>query len=356
MKKITLLIALIPLFCISQTINKSMFFDGIDREYIVYVPANYDGSKDVPIMFNFHGGAGFASDFILANDMRPIADTAGFIAVYPQGAFDYEGAEDGNAPSTSWLHKAPTTHNDVNFIAAIIDTLSTEYLIDADRVYACGYSEGGIFSYELGCRLNDRIASFVSVSGSMMVDSFREEYYGLGLCNPIHPTAIMLIPGTQDESFHSTYDGFQPYYMSVDEITSYWSGYNNTDENPMIESVANTNPTDGSTVERKTWSNGENCVSVVELKVNGGGHDWPGVFGNMDISATNEIWNFVSKYNRQGLIDCETVSLKETIANANRELVKIINILGQEVKFRNIKNGEILFKIYDDGSVEKCVK
>lgn len=72
--------------------------------------------------------------------------------------------------------------------------------------------------------------------------------------------------------------------------------------------------------------------------------------------TSNEIWNFVSKYNRQGLIDCETVSLKETIAHANRELVKIINILGQEVKFRNIENGEILFKIYDNGSVEKLFK
>ena len=174
-------------------------------------------------------------------------------------------------------------------------------------MYACGYSEGGIFSYELGCRLNDRIASFVSVSGSMMVDSFREEYYGLGLCNPIHPTAIMLIPGTQDESFHSTYDGFQPYYMSVDEITSYWSGYNNTDENPMIESVANTNPTDGSTVERKLWLNGDNCVSVQELKVVNGDHDWPGSFGNMDINASEEIWNFVSQFNLEGQIGCNYI-------------------------------------------------
>lgn len=354
MKKLILLIALIPLCCISQTINKSMFFDGIEREYIVYIPSSYDGSNNVPVMFNFHGGAGFASDYMLVNDMRPIADTAEFIAIYPQGAVDYEGADDGSTPSTSWLHKAPTTHNDVNFIAAIIDTLSAEYLIDEDRVYACGYSEGAIFSYELGCRLNDRIASFVAVSGSMIVDSFREEYYGLGLCNPIHPTAVMLIPGTQDDSFHSTYDGFQPYYMSVDEITSYWSDYNATDVNPTIESVENTNPNDGSTVERKTWSNGTNCVSVVELKVNGGGHDWPGTFGNMDISATEEIWNFVSKYNRQGLVNCETVSLNETISNSNRKLVKVIDLFGRTVNFNSYSN-QLLFYLYDDGTIQKKI-
>ena len=58
----------------------------------------------------------------------------------------------------------------MNFIEAIIDTLSTEFNVNNDRVYACGYSEGGIFSYELGCRLNNRIAAFGSVSGSMLTD------------------------------------------------------------------------------------------------------------------------------------------------------------------------------------------
>ena len=142
--------------------------------------------------------------------------------------------------------------------------------------------------------------------------------------------------------------------MSVDEITSYWSVYNATDVNPTIESVENINPNDGSTVERKTWSNGTNCVSVVELKVNGGGHDWPGTFGNMDISATEEIWNFVSKYNRQGLIDCEIVSLNETISDSKRKLIKVIDIFGRTVNF-NSYNNQLLFYIYDDGTIQKKI-
>ena len=127
------------------------------------------------------------------------------------------------------MHKAPTTHNDINFIEAIIDTLRNQYNIDNDRVYACGYSEGGIFSYELGCRLNNRIAALSSVS-SMLVDAFRVSYYNLGNCLPVRPTAILLIPGTMDSSPHSNYNGFQPYYMSVSEITTYWTNHNNTDQ------------------------------------------------------------------------------------------------------------------------------
>jgi len=97
-------------------------------------------------------------------------------------------------------------------------------------------------------------------------------------------------------------------------------------------------------------------VSVEELKVHDGGHDWPGAFGNMDILADEEIWNFVSKHNIDGLIDCESLSIIEEKLNKNtKELIKTINLLGQEVKYRNSENGEILFKIYDDGSVEKCL-
>ena len=346
-KKILLLFLFIPLFGIAQQqINKTMIYDGNAREYIVYIPASYDGSTSYPLLFSFHGGGGTSSDFINTNDMRPIADTAGFIAIYPQAAID---PDDG---SFSWLHKAPTTHNDIFFIEAIIDSLSTQYMIDNNRVYACGYSEGGIFSYELGCRLNNRIAAFSSVSGSMLVDAFRDSYYDLGFCSPVHPTAVLLIPGTNDMSPHSTYSGFQPYYMSADEITTYWSNYNNTDINPIISQLPNINTFDGSTVERRVWENGDNCVRVEELKVIGGDHDWPGTWGNMDISASVEVWNFVSKFDINGLIDCNTTSNQEINNFHNRKTLATTDILGRNTKV--LKNIPLLH-IYDDGTVEKKI-
>ncbi len=348
MKKLLIILVLcLSLFTSAQQqITKTMIHDGILRDYIVYIPASYDGSNAYPLLFSFHGGGGTSSDFINTNDMRPIADTAGFIAIYPQAAID---PDDG---SFSWLHKAPTTHNDIFFIEAIIDTLITQYMIDNNRVYACGYSEGGIFSYELGCRLNNRIAAFSSVSGSMLDDAFRDSYYNLGFCSPVHPTAVLLIPGTNDMSPHSTYSGFQPYYMSADEITTYWSNYNNTDINPIISQLPNINTSDGSTVERRVWENGDNCVRVEELKVIGGDHDWPGSWGNMDISASNEIWSFVSKFNMNGLIDCNTSSNYEINDFQNRKILAITDMLGRNIK--ELKNTP-LFYLYDDGSVEKKI-
>ena len=325
-------------FYCQQQINKTLFFDGQNRSYIIYIPASYDGTTDYSLLFSFHGGGGTASSFIFTNDMRPLADTAAFIAVYPQAAVD---PTDG---SNSWLHKAPTTHNDVNFIGAIIDTLRNQYSIDNDRVYACGYSEGGIFSYELGCRLNNRIAAFSAVSGSMLVDAFRVSYYNLGNCSPVHPTAILLIPGTLDSSPHSTYTGFQPYYMSVSEITTYWTNYNNTDLNPIVTQLPNSNAADGSTVEKRVWENGDNCVAVQELKVINGGHDWPGISGNMDINASEEIWKFVSQYDINGLINCGNTTVSE---KNKTEFELFPNPSSKFIKLKNIHENNMNYAIYN---------
>ena len=155
----------------------------------------------------------------------------------------------------------------------------------------------------------------------MLEDSFRNSYYDLDSCSPVHPTAVLLIPGTADSNPHSSYNGFPPYYMSVEEITTYWSNYNNTDINPIINQLPNTNLFDGSYVEQRIWENGDNCSRIEELKVIGGDHDWPGAFGNMDIDASSRIWDFVSQFNINGLIECESLSTNQQINKKNEYFI-----------------------------------
>ena len=86
-----------------------------------------------------------------------------------------------------------------------------------------------------------------------------------------------------------------------------------------------------------------------------GGHDWPGTFGNMDINATEEIWNFVSQYTTEGLINCEPLSTNEqNQVTQKRELVKVLDVLGRTVVPAENKN-QILLYIFNDGSVEKRI-
>ena len=285
----------------AQTLlNQTMVHDGYNREYAIYIPASYDGNQEVPLLFNFHGGGGYIADYMSAVDMRPIADTANFLLVYPQAVPD-----PGNGGSTSWMHKAPTTFDDVPFVEAMIEAIASEYMIDNNRVYVCGYSLGGEFTYELACSLNNRIAAAGAVARTMQGETFNN-------CAPQHPTGVLTILGTSDaiSDYNGiTFNGIQ-YYISAAETHQYWATANNCAANPTMTTIPNTNTSDGSTVERYTWADASGCAYVEHLKVINGGHDWPGAFGNMDIDASQEIWSFVSRYNISGLIGCGTNSIE----------------------------------------------
>ena len=110
MKKILLLL-IIPFLSVSQQLNtETIFYDGHNREYIIYVPQSYSSSNPTPVLFSFHGGSGYANYFMnYEADFRPIADTANFILVYPQAL---EDPNDGN--STNWLHKDPSYYINPN--------------------------------------------------------------------------------------------------------------------------------------------------------------------------------------------------------------------------------------------------
>ncbi len=287
-----------------QLLNKTLLHDGLTRMYSVYIPASYQEGSTVPLLFNFHGGAGDIASQISISDMRPIADTAGFILVYPQALPDPNG---GGA--IAWTHKAPSTVDDIFFVEAMIDTLAAEYSIAEDRVYACGYSNGGEFSFELACRLSHRIAAIGVVARSMFIET-------LNNCAPDHPTAVVTIHGSKDDYEGITFGGIT-YYPSLETVNNYWRDFNHITDNPIITDLPNVNTADGSTVEHYAWNNGDGCVSVEHFKVINGGHDWPGSFGNMDIDASLEIWNFVSRFDSNGLISCQTTSVQEAIPQEN---------------------------------------
>ncbi len=305
-------------------INQTILFDGNEREYELYIPSSYSENSLSPLMFNFHGGSDFTYDQIQQSDMRDLADENNFILVYPQA---YPDPNDGG--STNWIHKGDTDHDDIYFIDALISELSAQYQIDLERVYACGYSLGGEFVYELLCRLSNKIAAGVVVARTM-------GQYQYETCSPQHPTPIMTILGTEDFYEGIEYMG-EVIYISADETHQFWTEYNNTNYNPIEIEISDVNTNDGSTVTKRLWENGDACVSVVEYRVNGGGHEWPGYNGNMDINSDNEIWEFVSAFNVDGLIsDCNLSVTDEEqniiiSPNPTRSIITINNLSGKSI-------------------------
>jgi polyhydroxybutyrate depolymerase len=314
----------------SQTfISQNIQHDGLTREYSIYVPASYDGTTDFPLLFNLHGGGGTNSVWQAASDMRPIADTADFILVYPQARPD---PSDGN--SFNWIPKVPGTFDDVPFFSSLIDTIASNYQIDQNRIYACGYSLGGDMTFELGCKLNNRIAAIAPVARTMQANPN-------SFCSPLHPTGVLTILGTDDlvSPYNGIVFGGIEYYISAAATHRYWVTHNNCDTTATISTVS-------PSVERYTWSTASGCAYVEELKVIGGGHDWPGSFGNMTIDANIEIWQFVSRYDINGLIGCITTSIYEN--NGQTDNYKVFpNPFNQEltIEVKSAQSND--FRIYN---------
>ena len=266
--------------CVENANAEILIHNDEEREYILYIPNTYDGTTSVPVLLNFHGFGGSATDFMNETNMQSIADAENFILVYPQGTC-LDGSPHWNASLPSADNKSPA--DDFGFIEVLIDELSTNYNIDLERIYACGYSNGGMFSYGLACHKSDLIAAIGSVSGTMLDFD----------CTSSHPTALINI--------HDTNDGVLPYngssdYSSVQDALDHWTTFNNTDTTP----IANTENDNGTIIEHYAYMNGDSSVSVEHYKVIEGNHIWFD-FNYQGTNSNQLIWNFLSKYDVNGL-------------------------------------------------------
>ncbi|HET6990364.1 MAG TPA: T9SS type A sorting domain-containing protein [Bacteroidia bacterium] len=270
----------------SQTlVNASFMNQARVRTYSVYIPAIYNSSVSVPLVLNLHGYGSNNSQQMAYGDFRPIADTADFIIVCPNGTLD-----PSNTPYWNCFD-VPGGPNDVTFISALIDTISAHYNIDPDRIYSTGMSNGGYMSYELASQLSYRLTAIASVAGDML-------YGHMNACHPLHPFPIMQIHGTSDGTV--AYSG-DTYSEPIDTLVKFWVDFNHCNPTPTLTNLPDIDTSDMCTADHYVYSGGDSATTVEFYKINGGGHSWPGApvninITNMDFSASVEIWRFFRQY------------------------------------------------------------
>jgi polyhydroxybutyrate depolymerase len=254
--------------------TKQIEVNGTTREYIIYIPETYTGNTSLPLLLSFHGLTSNMDFNYGYTKFDELAESENFIAVYPNGL------------SNRWT-LTNNDNDDVDFVEALLDEVEEAYNIKSSRIYFTGMSMGGIFSFHLACRLSDRIAAVASVTGTM---------YQLAInnCSPSKPMPVLQIHGTDDGIVD---------YSTVAGLLDFWTSHNNTDNTPVISTIPDTDTEDDSTVERFEYLNGDQGVEVHHLKITGGGHDWPGFRGNMDINASEEVWNFVKDFDLDGKME-----------------------------------------------------
>jgi len=344
LKSVVLIIILSFSILYSQTIVYDGFkFEDVDRDYIVFLPQNF--GPDMPVVFNFHGGleqyqAQWHMEYTLMND---VADTAGFIVVYPYSIVPYW--------NVNVFGSLEPEVDDIGFISALIDTLRAKYDIDLNRVYCAGGFLGGTMAHHVISQIGYRFAAGAAVIAPLGT-------YTAAHWNLTRPIPILMCYGTHDPEL--PWDGSREGFTSPEFNLDFWIQKNGCTLPADTISLPDIVISDSCTVERISLKSCDENAEILFYKVINGGHSWPGAccdyewgdFTNRDININVEIWNFVKRFQLIPMAYAKNVSLHSTYIEPGTDTLRIKTVVDNP----NENNLSVLalLESWDGGFSDSC--
>ena len=270
-----------PAICIGRSAQPldavwTLTVDGRVRTARVHVPASYDPARPTPLVLDFHGYSMTGQTQEALTRLPAKSDAAGFVTVAPDGTGAVLGWNAGACCGTA----ASTGVDDVGFVDALLAELDARLCLDARRVYATGFSNGGFLSHRLACERADVFAAIAPVSGVL----------GVACTAPTRPVPVLHI--------HGTADTIVPYagspglgFASVDSTIAGWVA-----RNGCAATATEVFAQGDARCERYSGCTGGADVELCTITA--GGHTWPsggpfpGGYQSTDLAATDVIWDF----------------------------------------------------------------
>lgn len=271
----------------------SMTIDGLNRTYRVYRPAGL--AKSAPLVMVLHGAFGTGKQAEGSYGWDAEADTGKFLVVYPDGTNRTWDAD------PDCCGKAAANHvDDVAFLSKLATSFGS--LVDANKIFATGISNGSLMSYRLAC--DTKIFAAIGPDSGTMINP----------CPDPAPISIIHIHGTADKTI--------PYTGGPGKRDNQGAGARipiKIDGPPIPDLIATWRKTDDcgtpkSTTAGAVTTSTATCPDgkVVELiTINGAGHQWPGAKSepvaqkllgldapSTALQATPTIWKFFATKSR----------------------------------------------------------
>lgn len=235
-------------------VHRRLDVGGMDRTYRLYTPPDAEDAGPVPLVVALHGSGNSVDSLVDASELDQSADAGGFIVAYPA------------AVGISWNGGFCCTSGrgdpaaDVRFIDQLVSDVVASRRIDEARVYAVGFSAGGMMAYRLACDLAGRFAGVGVIAASMALDD----------CRPSRPVSVVAVHGTADDVvpyLGGRIDGGAtkpaPPAMAVAER---WAALDACPGPPATEVRG--------PVSTATWAGCGGSTSVRLVTVDAGGHNW----------------------------------------------------------------------------------
>ena len=256
------------------------------REIHVYAPSGL--KENSPLLISCHGMDQDPNYQQSNTHWEAVADTAGFVVVYPRGGTGMSTWDISGDKDTKWMLE-------------IIDQMYSDYKIDKKRVYLSGFSMGGMFTYHSMSKIADKIAAFAPTSGTNV----------MGASKAMRPVPIIHPHGTNDDVLqYSQVEGFLKNYRDQFNCPS------------QAQEEKNYPNAENSGATMYTWGPCDKGVYIKHLKLPGRGHS-P---SKADVS---DIWNFVKQWNVDGKIGEGSVeSSSSEVASSSSEAKSSSSVVG----------------------------
>ena len=163
--------------------NEAVAVDGGIRRYRLVVPRTVNLAKPAPLVVAFHGMLMDDKDWMPGyTRLSETAERHGFVLAYP------------NAAGGAWGLWPRKIVDDIAFFDALLARLTSDYRIDADRIYVLGMSNGGYFAHLLAKERSHKIAAVAAHSGLLGLQT-------LGGVNAERKFPVLIVHGTHDWIF-----------------------------------------------------------------------------------------------------------------------------------------------------------
>ena len=286
---------------------RTLEHQGVARHYYVH-NIEAAAAAPAPLVVSLHGYRGKEQALaerdrlseIAWESLSRVADRDGFIVAYPHAWLGqwslFEGLEkialeDGR------------TVDDVGFVFAMVARLIDEGLADPERVYLTGFSNGANMSYRLLCSADAPFAAAAAAGGAMF-QPHRDA------CAAATPTPLLVVAGTND---WMSYDGWlfpTGRELSISETLEHFRMLHGC-TGQTADLLFDRDTEDESRVREIVWTGCKIENAVKLLRVEGGGHNWPGYESfpdewrewagvhNRDIESAEEVWAFLRQFERR---------------------------------------------------------
>ncbi|SNQ51983.1 Poly(3-hydroxybutyrate) depolymerase [Frankia canadensis] len=243
---------------------------GVDRTYALAVPAAGAPARPLPLILTFHDLNQTSDDLEAYTRLADQGTKAGFAVAAPLGA---QGR--WNFPRSSAVGP-----DDVLFTGLLLNELAGRMCLDAKRIFATGYADGGNMVLTVLCGLPGRFSAAVTVASSALPASCAAPSTNL---LEIHGTADAIAPiGGGGPPRPAPFAGLVA-QSATDRLARYASA--------LGCSGAKQSARDTAAWERTIWSGCPDGRTVGLLAMQGGGHTWPGAQARPALGPTSDAFS-----------------------------------------------------------------